>query len=70
VLELNGGADPVILDRLIRIENNGVALTDEDVETVDDFGDVVDTVDLKGNQSTDQYWSWKPGRRTSMTVRE
>lgn len=45
MLELNRGADPVVPNRLIRIENNGVALTDEDVETIDHFGDVVDTVD-------------------------
>ena len=46
VLELNWSADPVVPHRLIRVENDGVTLADEDIETIDNFGDVVDTVDL------------------------
>ena len=53
MLKLDGSADPVVLYRLVRIENDGVALAYEDVETIDLFGDVVDTVDLKIFQLVD-----------------
>jgi hypothetical protein len=46
MLEFHGRTDPVVLDRLVGVHHDGVALTCVDVDSIDNLRDMVDTIHL------------------------